>query len=84
MKITVKLYANLSDFLPAEAKQNAVMFDVHEMTTVNQVIDHFRVPREQAHLVLINGSYVEHEARDQPQRLNSGDTLAIWPPVAGG
>jgi len=48
------------------------------------VIDHYRVPRELAHLVLVNGHFVCDTDRDQAGQLKEGDTLAIWPPVAGG
>lgn len=84
MNITLKLYANLSDLLPAHAQRNAVSVDVAEEASLNAVIDQFRVPREQAHLVLLNGVFVCHADRDQPGRLAAGDVLAIWPPVAGG
>ena len=47
MRITFKLYATLSDYLPPEAVDNA------------------------------------ESARDRPG-LHDGDTLAVWPPIAGG
>ncbi|HRJ52699.1 MAG TPA: MoaD/ThiS family protein [Candidatus Thiothrix moscowensis] len=84
MNITLKLYANLSPLLPVNAQRNAVAVEVPEDATLNTVIDLFRVPREQAHLVLLNGVFVCHADRDQAGRLKAGDTLAIWPPVAGG
>jgi hypothetical protein len=49
MKITFKLYAGLSDYLPEGAKRNSVEIDVQSGETVHQVIDRCRVPREQAH-----------------------------------
>lgn len=84
MKITLKLYATLSDLLPAQAKFNAAEIDIPEKATLNWVIDHFNIPRQQAHLVLINGIFVCSADRDQSGKINSGDTLAIWPPIAGG
>lgn len=84
MQITLKLYATLSDLLPAGAKDNRVEIEVSEDVTLNQIIDRYRVPRELAHLVLINGVFVCETDRDQSAALKSGDVLAIWPPVAGG
>lgn len=84
MKITFKLYATLSDLLPAGADSNAVEIDVDQNTSLNNVIDKYRVPRELAHLVLINGVFVCDTDRDEAGVLNEGDVLAIWPPVAGG
>ena len=83
MRITFKLYATLSDYLPPDAVQNAVELEVPEDTTPHEVIDRHCVPRELTHLVLINGVYADEDARDRPG-LKDGDTLAVWPPIAGG
>lgn len=84
MNITLKLYATLSDLLPAGASDNAATVSVNEDASLNQIIDRFRVPRKLAHLVLINGVFVCETDRDQSGVLKDGDVLAIWPPVAGG
>lgn len=83
MKVNFKLYASLAEYLPAGAVRNAVEIEVPDAITPNALIDRYRVPREFAHLVLINGRYCGHADRDT-QRLRDGDTLAVWPPVAGG
>ena len=84
MQITLKLYASLTDLLPAGADKHAVRVDIATDATVNAVVDQFNVPRAMAHLVLLNGIYMNPEERDQQHKLKDGDTLAIWPPVAGG
>lgn len=83
MKLTFKLYASLAEYLPAEANNHALVVEVADGASVFDVIDQHRVPRDSAHLVLVNGVYVVPEERDKPL-LREGDTLAIWPPVAGG
>lgn len=84
MKITFKLYATLQDLLPSGAVKNAVMIDVADDASLNDIIDRFQVPRELAHLVLVNGVFHCNEDRDKRQVLKENDVLAIWPPVAGG
>jgi len=84
MKITFKLYATLQHLLPAGAIKNAVLVDVAEDVTLNDIIDQYKVPRELAHLVLVNGVFQCEADRDQPKLLKDNDVLAIWPPVAGG
>ena len=84
MKITLKLYATLGDLLPPGAYENAAEVEVATDATMNDIIDRYKVPRELAHLVLINGFFACEADRDQPGKLSEGDTLAIWPPVAGG
>lgn len=86
--ITFKLFAMLADHLPAvvdgNARQgNAVSFEVADGTTVQAVIDRFNLPEKLVHLVLIDGRYLERGER-ATRVLAAGETLAIWPPIAGG
>lgn len=84
MNITFKLYATLQDLLPAGAVKNAVNIEVADDASLNDLIDQFKVPRDLAHLVLVNGIFYCQEDRDKPGVLKNNDVLAIWPPVAGG
>ncbi len=83
MKITLKLYAGLSQYLPDGSEKHMTKLSVSENETAFSILDRFNVPKEDAHLVLLNGVYLEPEEREQP-KFKEGDTLAIWPPVAGG
>lgn len=83
MEITLKLYAGLSQFLPENSDKHTTKLDISSSETVFTILDKFKVPKESAHLVLLNGVYLQPEERDKP-KINEGDTLAIWPPVAGG
>lgn len=83
MRVTLKLYATLTEYLPAQAKDYATQLEVAPETTPYQLIDRHNVPRQMAHLVVLNGVYLYPSERDRPV-LKEGDTLAIWPPVAGG
>jgi len=84
MRITFKLYATLQHLLPAGAVRNVSQIDVPEDASLNQIIDQHQIPRELAHLVLINGVFQCESDRDAPNALKENDVLAIWPPVAGG
>ena len=84
MRITFKLYASLTQHLPAAARQgNQVPLEVPEGTPIATIIEPFGLPEKLVHLVLVNGVYVAPEQRMSfvPQ---DGDVLAIWPPIAGG
>jgi sulfur carrier protein ThiS len=84
MRITFKLYASLTNHLPAEARVgNAMPLDVPEGAAIGQVIEPFGLPPKLVHLVLVNGVFVPPEAR-RSHVLREGDVLAIWPPIAGG
>ena len=84
MKITFKLYAGLTDYLPAEVRtSNRLEMEIPEGSAISAVIAPFGLPQKMVHLVLVNGVYVAPEQRFT-QVLNDGDVLAIWPPIAGG
>ena len=88
MEITLKLYATLGDYLPHELdgrtrKYNELQIDVPDSSSVQAVIDKFRVPAPMAHLVLVNGVFVPRSARTT-SLLRTGDEVAVWPPIAGG
>lgn len=83
MKITVKLFASLSRYLPPGAKENAAELVVPEGATPATVLAELRVPPGEAHLLLVNGVYVAPAHRDATA-LQDGDAVAMWPPVGGG
>lgn len=83
MKIRVKLYAMLAEYLPAGAKKNEADLEVPEESTPQRVLMRLGLPEKLCHLVLVNGVYVAPEERDR-LLLEDGDHLAVWPPVAGG
>jgi sulfur carrier protein ThiS len=83
MKITVKLYATLGDYLPAGSRNNRVELEVAENASVIEVLAPFALPPRLTHLVLVNGVFVPPDER-AASRLKDGDMLAVWPPIAGG
>jgi sulfur carrier protein ThiS len=83
MRITVKLYATLGEYLPPGAQRNVGTVDVPEGSTVLAVIEMLKLPPQRVHLVLVNGMYIAPEARVNT-KLEAHDALAVWPPVAGG
>jgi hypothetical protein len=83
MKLTLKLYATLAEYLPASARDNQIDLEFPQPPSPHSVLDILRVPHARAHLLLVNGSYVPPTERDSVL-LNEGDVVAAWPPVAGG
>ncbi len=84
MKITLKLFASLTDYLPPENKYtNMLELDIAPDATIMQIIKPMALPEKMVHLVLVNGKYVAPLDRHSTT-LAEGDVLAIWPPIAGG
>lgn len=83
MRITLKLFATLSDYLPPGTRDNRLSLDVDDSVTVQAILDRHQLPERLTHLVLINGVFVPPGERAS-RRLAPGDQLAVWPPIAGG
>ena len=84
MRITFKLFASLTDYLPPEVRPgNQMALEVAPAQSISQIIAPFRLPPDMVHLVLVNGRYIAPAAR-ATTTLHEGDALAIWPPIAGG
>ncbi|MBT8419399.1 MAG: MoaD/ThiS family protein [Gammaproteobacteria bacterium] len=83
MRIKLKLFASLGQYLPPGAKQNIAELDISEGMTIAAVLGKVGVPRELVKLVFIDGIHQFPQDIDN-RALESGETLAVWPPVAGG
>ena len=83
MRITLKLFATLTDYLPPQRDGNQVQIDVDPQASITTILAPYGLPDKLVHLVLVNGHYVAPEDRGT-RCLQEGDALAIWPPIAGG
>ena len=81
--ITLKLFAMLERWLPETARRNAVDLTVPAGTTPADVVAALALPPALCALVLVDGVFVEPERRAH-RPLADGETLSIWPPIAGG
>ena len=81
--VTLKLFASLGEFLPGHAEKNQASVPVQDGTSIRDLLDHYNVPPEQCHLVLLNGHFQAPAVR-RTVKLKPGDAIAVWPPVAGG
>lgn len=83
MRVQLELYASLMKHLPPEADRHRLIADVPAGTTAHALLERYRVPLAQAHLVIRNGVFLPREARDRVA-LQEDDVISVWPPVAGG
>ena len=80
MHIEVKLFANLRKLLPPGSSGSKAQISLEEGATIEALIHHLKIPLEMAQMVLVNGEQTREFARP----LAEGDTVSIFPPVAGG
>ena len=75
INIELNLFANLSQYLPA----NKQSYQVNENTNIEKVIQELGIPDDMVKLIFINGKRVE-----KTHLLKQGDRLGVFPPVGGG
>lgn len=81
MKIEIKFFASLRKLLPPDADGSTAALEVEDGFTVAGLLEHLQVPKELAHLGLVNAVNIEG---DQSRILQEGDSVSVFPPVAGG
>jgi len=74
MELEIKLFANLRKFNP---QLDSIELD--EGTTVLELLERAGIPASKVAIVLVDG---RHAKLDQP--LHDGETVAVFPPIAGG
>ncbi len=79
MKLEIKLFANFGEFLPPGTEKYTCWLELEEGTTIGQVLEKLKIPDDIPMITLVNGLHRTFEDRLQP-----GDVLSIFPPVAGG
>ena len=74
MELEIKLFANLRRFNPKLER-----IEVDDGITIHELLDKAGIPPSEVAIVLVNG---RHAKLDQP--LLDGETVAVFPPIAGG
>ncbi|NKB62275.1 MAG: MoaD/ThiS family protein [Gammaproteobacteria bacterium] len=82
MKVTLKLFSSLMEYLPKEADSNTITLVVPESSSPYDLIDRLRVPRKEAQVIMKNGEFCPIEQRSYS--LSEGDTISVWPSIQGG
>ncbi|HKI99472.1 MAG TPA: MoaD/ThiS family protein [bacterium] len=83
MKIKLKLFAMLASRLPPGSEDHTMELEVPEGTTPRQVVERLNIPRALATLALVDGVHLT-AGEIEAHPLHEGETLAIFPPIAGG
>ena len=78
MQVTVKLFATLREYAK-EGDRGICVLDLPEETRIQEIVDMLKIPEGIPKILLING--VQKKLEDVIQE---GDTLSIFPPIAGG
>jgi molybdopterin converting factor small subunit len=83
MNVNIEFYASLMKYLPPGKSRFRREIKVDDGLVLSRLIEQFHISAAEAHIVLVNGHYVDSEHRGS-RTLIEGDVVSIWPPVAGG
>ena len=79
MRVNVKLFAGLREYLPADADGGSCEMTLRSGATVNDLVALMSIPTQTPKIVLVNGL-----SRSGAQKLTEGDVVSIIPPISGG
>ena len=74
-QIQLKLFAMLAAMTP----ENASRLPINPGITVKELLENLNIPPAKAHLIFVDGV-----KKSLDYRLNGGERVGIFPPVAGG
>ena len=79
MKVEIALYATLSKYLPPGSEQRKAVIAARDGATARQIMLQLGIPQEYPNILLVNGKQANPDTV-----LQDGESLAIFPPLAGG
>jgi len=79
LKIKLKLFANLRQYLPGATIGEAVEVEIPEQFTLGELAALLKLPPDEVKICFINGIICELD-----QKINAGDEVGIFPPIGGG
>lgn len=79
MKVEVKLYANLAKLLPSGSQKKQSIVIVRKGATIADLLEKLKIPSEVSNVIMLNGKQC-----DKNTKLNEGDKISVFPPIAGG
>ena len=79
IQIEIKLFFDLAKYLPHGSKNRTAYIPLEEGTTVQGLLEILGLPPQMPKSVLLNGVRADSETE-----LHESDSVAIFPPMAGG
>lgn len=73
------LYASLGKLAPHKNAGSSFHVELENDGTVRNALDKVEIPTQSSLIIFVNGRHSRFD-----DRLNDGDRVAIFPPVAGG
>lgn len=79
MLINVQLFATLRDHSLNGARNEPFPVEVAEGSTLRHLLNKLQLPEKVPKILLVNGRHCKEE-----EELHEGDSVGVFPPLAGG
>jgi molybdopterin converting factor small subunit len=79
IQIKIKLFFDLAEYLPPGSKNRTTYISLDDGTTVQGLLEVLGLPPQMPKSILVNGVRADSETE-----LQESDSVAIFPPMAGG
>lgn len=79
MKIKVRLFANLRDYVPQAKLGTTLEVELEDGAQIKDLANHFKLPMDLVKLAYVNGIYQELDFQ-----LHENDEIGLFPPIGGG
>jgi len=84
VEIELKMFMKYKQFLPREAHDGKVKISLPDRATFQDLLRSIGMPAADDKIIVINGISHKQSAAVNAVVLHEGDTVAIFPPIAGG
>ncbi|MBI3826235.1 MAG: MoaD/ThiS family protein [Candidatus Rokubacteria bacterium] len=79
MRVEVRLFATLADYLPPDSRGGAAAVDIAAGSTLDDLARALGIPADASWIALVND-----EEAPPARRLAPDDVVTLFPPLAGG
>jgi len=79
MKVEMRLYASLQDYLPDKGEGYVCSVELPDGSTIQDLFEKFNIPVDAVKVMFRNGLHARAD-----EILKDGDRVGAFPPVAGG
>ncbi len=82
MRITLKLFSGLMEYLPNSSDDNSVEIDQIAPISALEIMQKFNIPENEVRTMMLNGRFLPEDRHSDS--LQDGDVLTVWPAIQGG
>jgi molybdopterin converting factor small subunit len=84
MQIELKLFMRFKEYLPAGGTNGIAEYELKDGSTFRDLLKDIRMPIDEDKIIVINGISHKQSEETNALKLKNNDTVAIFPPIAGG